>query len=45
MRIYYANFIVDDALMDSQFAINVKGVQFGMRHQIKQMLKQQAGAI
>lgn len=33
----------DEALMDSQFAINVKGVQFGMRHQIEQMLKQEEG--
>jgi NAD(P)-dependent dehydrogenase (short-subunit alcohol dehydrogenase family) len=31
--------------MDSQFAINVKGVQFGMSHQIKQMLTQDGGAI
>lgn len=30
---------IDETLMDSQFAINVKGVQFGMRHQIKQMLQ------
>jgi NAD(P)-dependent dehydrogenase (short-subunit alcohol dehydrogenase family) len=36
---------IDEALMDSQFAINVKGVQFGMRHQIEQMLKQEGGAI
>ena len=28
-----------------QFAINVKGVQFGMRHQIQQMLTQGEGAI
>jgi len=36
---------IDEALMDSQFAINVKGVQFGMSHQIAQMLKQEGGAI
>ena len=36
---------IDEALMDSQFAINVKGVQFGMSHQIKQMLTQDGGAI
>ncbi len=35
----------DEALMDSQFAVNVKGVQFGMSHQITQMLKQEGGAI
>lgn len=36
---------IDEALLDSQFAINVKGVQFGMSHQITQMLKQEGGAI
>lgn len=36
---------IDEAIMDSQFAINVKGVQFGMCHQIKQMLAQGEGAI
>jgi NAD(P)-dependent dehydrogenase (short-subunit alcohol dehydrogenase family) len=36
---------IDESLMDSQFAVNVKGVQFGMSHQIKQMLTQQGGAI
>ncbi|NQZ87954.1 MAG: SDR family oxidoreductase [Saccharospirillaceae bacterium] len=36
---------IDEALMDRQFAINVKGVQFGMSHQIEQMLKQEGGAI
>lgn len=36
---------IDESIMDSQFAINVKGVQFGMRHQIQQMLKQGEGAI
>jgi hypothetical protein len=34
---------IDEALMDKQFATNVKGVQFGMRHQISQMLAQQTG--
>ena len=28
---------IDESIMDRQFAINVKGVQFGMRHQIQQM--------
>lgn len=36
---------IDEPLMDSQFAINVKGVQFGMSYQIEQMLKQEGGAI
>lgn len=36
---------IDEAIMDSQFAINVKGVQFGMCHQIKQMLAQGEVAI
>lgn len=36
---------IEESIMDSQFAINVKGVQFGMRHQISQMLKQEEGAI
>ena len=36
---------IDESIMDSQFAINVKGVQFGMRHQIKQMLAQGEGVI
>ncbi|NQY63642.1 MAG: SDR family oxidoreductase [Alteromonadaceae bacterium] len=36
---------IDEALMDRQFAVNVKGVQFGMSHQIQQMLKQKGGAI
>ena len=36
---------IDEAMMDRQFAINVKGVQFGMSHQIEQMLKQGGGAI
>ncbi len=36
---------IDEALLDQQFAVNVKGVQFGMRHQIMQMLKQGEGNI
>jgi len=36
---------IDESILDSQFAVNVKGVQFGMRHQITQMLKQGEGAI
>ncbi|PCI60232.1 MAG: 3-oxoacyl-ACP reductase [Gammaproteobacteria bacterium] len=36
---------ITEDIMDSQFAINVKGVQFGMSYQIEQMLKQQGGAI
>lgn len=36
---------IDESLMDQQFAVNVKGVQFGMRHQITQMLKQGEGNI
>lgn len=35
----------DESIMDHQFAINVKGVQFGMRYQIQQMLTQGEGAI
>ena len=35
----------DEALMDRQFSVNVKGVQFGMRHQITQMLTQSSGSI
>jgi NAD(P)-dependent dehydrogenase (short-subunit alcohol dehydrogenase family) len=42
---FHALHEIDEALMDRQFAINVKGVQFGMSHQIKQMLTQQGGAI
>ena len=34
-----------EAVMDKQFNVNVKGVQFGMRHQIEQMLKQDSGSI
>lgn len=37
--------VIDESIMDSQFAVNVKGVQFGMKHQITQMLKQGEGAI
>ncbi len=36
---------VDESVLDQQFAINVKGVQFGMRYQITQMLKQGGGNI
>lgn len=42
---FHALHEIDEALMDNQFAINVKGVQFGMRYQIEQMLKQEDGAI
>jgi len=42
---FHALHEIDEALMDQQFAINVKGVQFGMSHQIEQMLKQEGGAI
>jgi NAD(P)-dependent dehydrogenase (short-subunit alcohol dehydrogenase family) len=35
----------DEDLMDSQFAVNVKGVQYGMRYQIEQMLQQEGGSI
>lgn len=42
---FFAIHQIEEALMDSQFAINVKGVQFGMRYQIEQMLKQEGGAI
>ncbi len=37
--------LTTEAMMDSQFNINVKGVQFGMRFQIEQMLKQGHGNI
>jgi len=36
---------IDEALMDKQFEVNVKGVQYGMRYQIEQMLKQGSGSI
>lgn len=42
---FHALHEIDEALMDRQFAVNVKGVQFGMSHQIEQMLKQEGGAI
>ena len=42
---FHALHEIDEALMDRQFAVNVKGVQFGMSHQIEQMLKQESGAI
>ncbi|GAA5316739.1 MAG: glucose 1-dehydrogenase [Candidatus Pelagadaptatus aseana] len=32
-------------IMDQQFALNTKGVMFGMKHQIAQMLKQEDGTI
>jgi NAD(P)-dependent dehydrogenase (short-subunit alcohol dehydrogenase family) len=35
----------DEAEFDRQFAINTKGVFFGMKHQIIQMLNQDAGTI
>ncbi|REL29552.1 SDR family NAD(P)-dependent oxidoreductase [Thalassotalea euphylliae] len=35
----------DEATMDKQFAVNVKGVQFGMKHQIPLMLSQGGGVI
>jgi len=36
---------LDESVIDQQFSVNVKGVQFGMRHQLNQMLKQESGAI
>jgi NAD(P)-dependent dehydrogenase (short-subunit alcohol dehydrogenase family) len=36
---------IEESLMDLQFNVNVKGVQFGMRHQITQMLTQGGGTI
>ena len=42
---FHALHQIEESLLDSQFAINVKGVQFGMSHQIEQMLKQEGGAI
>jgi NAD(P)-dependent dehydrogenase (short-subunit alcohol dehydrogenase family) len=42
---FHALHEIEEELMDRQFAINVKGVQFGMSHQIAQMLKQEGGAI
>ncbi|MFD2166688.1 SDR family NAD(P)-dependent oxidoreductase [Thalassotalea euphylliae] len=37
--------LTDESTLDKQFNVNVKGVQFGMQHQIAQMLKQQQGVI
>lgn len=37
--------LTTEEVMDKQFAVNVKGVQFGMRFQIEQMLKQGGGCI
>jgi len=34
---------IDEQQMDDLFAINTKGVFFGMKHQIRQMLKQKEG--
>lgn len=34
-----------EQIYDSQFAVNVKGVGFGMKHQVKAMLKQRSGHI
>lgn len=36
---------ISEDIMDSQFAVNVKGVQFGMKYQVAQMLKQGSGNI
>ncbi|TQV86035.1 glucose 1-dehydrogenase [Exilibacterium tricleocarpae] len=35
----------DEALLDRQHNVNVKGVLFGMKHQIRQMLTQDGGVI
>ncbi|REL26944.1 SDR family oxidoreductase [Thalassotalea euphylliae] len=35
----------DEETMDKQFAVNVKGVQFGMKHQIPLMLNQGGGVV
>lgn len=37
--------LTDEKTMDIQFNVNVKGVQFGMKHQITQMLSQSEGVI
>lgn len=37
--------MTDEATMDKQFAVNVKGVQFGMKHQIQYMLTQGSGVL
>lgn len=42
---FYPLHELEESVMDKQFAVNVKGVQFGMRYQIQQMLKQNEGAI
>ena len=36
---------IDEQTMDSQFAVNVKGVHFGLSYQVEQMLTQAGGAI
>lgn len=36
---------IDESTMNSQFNVNVKGVQSGMKYQIQQMLKQGEGTI
>lgn len=36
---------LDEGVLDQQFAVNVKGVQFGMSHQIEQMLQQGGGTV
>jgi len=37
--------LTSEQVMESQFNVNVKGVQMGMRYQIEQMLQQQEGVI
>ena len=37
--------LTSEATLDKQFAVNVKGVQFGMQHQVSQMLNQGSGVI
>ena len=37
--------LTDEHTIDRQFSVNVKGVQFGMKHQITQMLLQNEGVI
>ncbi|QOL25820.1 glucose 1-dehydrogenase [Thalassotalea sp. LPB0316] len=36
---------IDEAVMDQQFAVNVKGVQLGMKYQLSQMLQHGGGSI
>jgi NAD(P)-dependent dehydrogenase (short-subunit alcohol dehydrogenase family) len=36
---------LEESVMDTQFAVNVKGVQFCMRYQLEQMLTQSSGII